>query len=203
MEEPFLIVGLGNPGREYAETRHNIGFMASDRLAALWGAGWNLETKFQSRLAKAAVEGKRLLLSQPQTYMNASGEAVAAIANFHRVPPARVLVLVDDADLPLGEVRMRPGGSAGGHHGIESVIRHLGTNDFPRLRMGIGRGARGAREITGFVLAPFSPAEKTVVDLVVDRAARQVEIWVRDGIQQAMNRFNGAVESPGEAKDTE
>jgi len=203
VEEPCLIVGLGNPGREYAETRHNIGFMACDRLARLWETGWSSESKFQARLAKAALGGKRVLLCLPTTFMNASGDAVAAIVNFHRVPPARVLILVDDADLPLGQVRMRPGGGAGGHHGVESVLGRLGTTDFPRIRMGIGRGARGRREITGFVLEPFGSGEKEIVARVLDRVGSQVETWVREGIQQAMNRFNGTVEVPGQAKDTE
>jgi len=202
MEEPFLIVGLGNPGREYAATRHNIGFMLCDRLAQDWRVGWNSEKKFQAQLGRAAVGGKQVLLCRPMTFMNLSGEAVGGIASFYRVPPDRVLVLSDDADLPLGQLRMRPGGGPGGHHGLESVRNHLGTDSFPRLRMGIGRRAEGQREIAGYVLAPFGPEEKAVVEKVLQRAAQQVETWFREGIQPAMNKFNGAIDCSGEAKET-
>ena len=201
MEEQFLIVGLGNPGREYAATRHNIGFMLCDRLASRWRAGWNTEKKFQAQVAKTAVDGKQLLLCEPRTFMNLSGEAVGAVAKFYRILPARVLVLVDDADLPLGQLRMRAGGSSGGHHGLESVSQHLGTDDFPRLRMGIGRGGDGGREIAGFVLAPFKPEERLVVDKVLERAGQQVKSWFLEGVQKAMNRFNGAVEGSEQAKE--
>jgi len=127
MENLYLIVGLGNPGADYAQTRHNAGFLLVERLAEQWRANWELERKFHSRIAKAERDGRRVLLVQPQTFMNLSGEAVGAISGFYRVPPAQVLVAVDDADLPLGEIRLRPGGSSGGHHGLESVEQHLAT----------------------------------------------------------------------------
>lgn len=202
MEEPFLIVGLGNPGREYAATRHNIGFMLCDRLAETWRAGWQPEKKCQARLARATVAGKQLLLCEPLTFMNLSGEAVNAAARYYHVPPDRVLVLSDDADLPLGQLRMRVGGGPGGHHGLESVKHHLGTAAFPRLRMGIGRRDESQREIAGYVLAPFSAEEKVVVQKVLERAVQQVDAWFREGIQHAMNKFNGAIECSGEAKET-
>jgi len=125
--------------------------------------------------------------------MNASGEAVGSIATFYQVPPAQVLVVVDDADLPFGEIRMRPGGSSGGHHGLESVEQHLATREYPRLRVGIGREADGVREITGYVLADFGRADKELLDKVLARACDQVECWLDEGIQAAMNRFNGKV----------
>src|SRR3984957_18164330 len=156
MENLRLIVGLGNPGAKYARTRHNIGFQLMDRLAEKWCASWNAEKKFQANVARAARDKSQVILAQPLTFMNASGEAVAVLAGFYRVSPERTLVAVDDADLPLGEIRLRASGSSGGHHGLESIEQHLGTRGFARLRMGIGRTADGRREITGHVLAPFS-----------------------------------------------
>jgi PTH1 family peptidyl-tRNA hydrolase len=177
--------------------------MLCDHLAVEWRAGWNLEKKFQARLARTTVSGKRMVLCRPETFMNLSGEAAGAVASFYRIPPERVLILSDDADLPLGQLRMRPGGGPGGHHGIESIRDHLGTEAFPRLRMGIGRRSGDGREIAGYVLAPFAPEEKSVVERVLERAGRQVGVWFLEGIQPAMNRFNGAVEGSGQTKETE
>jgi PTH1 family peptidyl-tRNA hydrolase len=133
------------------------------------------------------------MLCEPQTFMNASGEAVQAVVGFYDVLPERVLVVVDDADLPLGSLRLRPGGSPGGHHGLESIEEHLGTREYPRLRVGIGR-QEGAREITGHVLSRFSSTESKLADKVLTVAASQAETWVVAGIQKAMNQFNGVVE---------
>lgn len=198
-----LIVGLGNPGAKYARTRHNIGFQLVERLAAQWRAGWNAEKKFQASVARVTRNGSQVILARPQTFMNASGEAVAALAGFYRVTPGATLVAVDDADLPLGELRLRPGGSSGGHHGLESIEQHLGTRKFARLRIGIGRAADGRREITGYVLAPFSAEETALVEAVLTAAAGQAECWLDDGIEKAMNRFNGAVKAPGNKGKTE
>ena len=154
MENLHLIVGLGNPGAEYAKTRHNAGFSLVEKLAARWKADWPNERKFNARVARAERNGVRVLLCQPQTFMNVSGEAVGAVMNFYQLPPHRLLVAVDDADLPLGEIRLRAGGSSGGHHGLESVEQHLATREFARLRLGIGR-QDGAREITDHVLDRF------------------------------------------------
>src|SRR5262247_216822 len=126
MENLRLIVGLGNPGSQYRRTRHNVGFIVAELLAERWKASWSLEKRFNARLARAECEGHRVLLCQPQTFMNASGEAVQAVAGFYSIEPDRVLVVVDDADLPLGSLRMRPSGSPGGHHGLESIEQHLG-----------------------------------------------------------------------------
>jgi peptidyl-tRNA hydrolase, PTH1 family len=200
MENLRLIVGLGNPGAEYAQTRHNAGFTLVERLAQRWQAGWTNERKFNARVARAEREGVRVLLCQPQTFMNLSGEAVGALASFYRVAlPSGLLVVVDDADLPLGEIRLRAGGGSGGHHGLESIEQHLGTNEFARLRLGIGRAA-GAREITDHVLGRFDAAEAGLMEKVLGRAADQVECWLAAGVEKAMNQFNGVIDSANEEK---
>jgi len=192
MENLYLIVGLGNPGADYARTRHNAGFLVADRLAERWRTGWTYEKKFNVRLAWAQRNDRRVLLCEPQTYMNSSGEAVGAVVAFYRVPFSALLVVVDDADLPLGELRLRPGGGSGGHHGLESVEQHLGTREYARLRVGIGRQS-GAREITGYVLGRFSSTEAALADKVLTVASDQAETWLEAGIQKAMSQFNGVV----------
>lgn len=201
MEKWCLIVGLGNPGAEYAQTRHNAGFLLVERLAEQWRARWELERKFQSRVARTEREGWRVLLVQPQTFMNLSGEAVSAVSGFYRVPPAQVLVAVDDADLPLGEIRLRPGGSSGGHHGLESVEQHFATREYPRLRIGIGRRDETVREITGHVLGKFGADERELFAQVLAQAGDQVGCWLAAGIQKAMSQFNGPVKSRPQQKD--
>jgi len=195
MENLHFIVGLGNPGAEYAKTRHNAGFLLVEKLAERWWGNWALEKKFNARIAKAVCGESRLVLCEPQTYMNSSGEAVAAVTQFYRVELNRLMVAVDDADLPLGEIRLRERGSSGGHHGLESIEKHLGTREFARLRIGIGRTS-GAREITNFVLGKFAPDEMKLAEKVLTAAADQAECWLTAGIQKAMNQFNGAVEGP-------
>jgi PTH1 family peptidyl-tRNA hydrolase len=190
-----LVVGLGNPGGDYARTRHNAGFLVVERLAARWQAEWSYEKKFNARLARYDLEEGRVWLAQPQTYMNSSGEAVAALSAFYRISLARLLIVVDDADLPLGQLRLRPGGSSGGHHGLESVEQYLGTRDYARLRVGIGRH-EGDREITGYVLGRFSSTEAPLIDKVLTVASDQVQCWLDAGIQKAMSQFNGAVSGP-------
>jgi peptidyl-tRNA hydrolase, PTH1 family len=199
MENLYLIVGLGNPGAEYARTRHNAGFAVVQRLAERWHASWSYEKKFQAQLARAEHETGRVLLCQPQNYMNASGEAVGAVKEFYRVALTRLLVVVDDADLPLGHLRLRPGGSSGGHHGLESIEQHLGTREYPRLRVGIGR-LPGAREITGHVLGRFGSTEAALADKVFRTAADQVDTWLTAGIQKAMSQFNGVLDDPAEER---
>lgn len=192
MEPWHLIVGLGNPGAEYAKTRHNAGFMLADLLAQRWSGQWKSEKRFQARLAKVEPEKRSVLLCEPQTYMNASGEAVGALVKFYQLPPANLLVAVDDADLPLGEIRLRPAGSSGGHHGLESIEGHLGTREFARLRLGIGR-TDARREITGHVLGRLNTGEMAALETVLTRAADQVECWLAHGLQKAMSQFNGVV----------
>ncbi len=197
MEPLHLIVGLGNPGAEYAKTRHNAGFLLVEKLAARWKSEWAHERRFAARVAKCAVNGRKVLLCEPQTFMNLSGEAVGGVTKFYQLPLTQLVVAVDDADLPFGEIRLRPGGSSGGHHGLESIEQHLGTREFARLRIGIGR-KNSVRQITGHVLGRFDPAESTVLEQVLERAAGQLQCWLDAGIQKAMSQFNGAVSPKNE-----
>ena len=199
MEPLHLIVGLGNPGAEYAQTRHNAGFLLVKKLAARWKTDWSNERKFDARMARAEQNGRRVLLCQPQTFMNLSGETVGALVDFYQLPLGRILVAVDDADLPLGEIRLRAGGSSGGHHGLESIEQHLASREFARLRIGIGR-QDGAREITNFVLGKFDQAGTVLLEKVLDRASNQAETWLEAGIERAMSLFNGVVDSKNEEK---
>ena len=191
MENWYLIVGLGNPGRLYARTRHNAGFMVVDRLAERWKTGWTAEKRFNARLARVEREGKKVVLCRPETFMNASGEAVGGLVNFQKIQAGQVLVVVDDADLALGDLRLRGGGSSGGHHGLESVEQHLGTRQYARQRVGIGRDDPAARQISGYVLSPFRAAERELLEKVLQKACEQIECWLSAGVAQAMNRFNG------------
>jgi PTH1 family peptidyl-tRNA hydrolase len=193
MENLRLIVGLGNPGRAYARTRHNAGFMAVEELARRWSGDWSSEKQFQARCARVDREGARFLLCLPETYMNSSGEAVTAVARYYDVSPDRILLVVDDADLKFGTIRLRPEGSSGGHHGLDSVTRHLGTDKYARLRVGIGRQSEGARQIVDYVLSAFGPAEVELLEKVLGRACDQIECWWREGTAVAMNRFNGSI----------
>lgn len=191
----YLIVGLGNPGREYEGTRHNVGFALVERLARDWRADWELKKKFNARVAQVDRDGRRMVLCEPQTYMNLSGEAVAAVGDYYKLSPKQILILVDDADLPLGTIRLRPDGSSGGHHGLESIEQHLGTRSYARLKIGIGRRAADGRQISGYVLGRFAGDEKKMVEQVLERASQQVECWLNAGVQEAMNKFNGAVQT--------
>ena len=195
MESLHLIVGLGNPGAEYARSRHNAGFLVLEEWARRALADWNLEKRFNARIAKVERDGRRILFAEPQTFMNASGEAARALVDFYQVSISQLLVIADDADLPLGEIRLRPKGSSGGHHGLESIEQHLGSRNFARLKVGIGRTRDGRREITNYVLGKFGAEEKALLEKVLQRAADQAECWVANGIEKAMNRFNGVVDS--------
>jgi PTH1 family peptidyl-tRNA hydrolase len=196
VDNVHLIVGLGNPGSKYAQTRHNAGFMVLEHLAERRRAVWKAEDKFQARLARAEWEGRQLILCQPQTYMNLSGVAVQGVTAYFKIPASELVVVVDDADLPLGTVRMRPGGSSGGHHGLESIEQHLGTRDYARVRVGIGRRPDAAREITDYVLSRFDKAEIPLLKASVERACNQLECWLEAGVNKAMNEFNGVVPTP-------
>jgi peptidyl-tRNA hydrolase, PTH1 family len=199
MEPLHLIVGLGNPGAAYAKTRHNAGFLLVEKLAAQWKCDWANERKFQARIAKAERGGKKVLLCEPQTFMNLSGETVGALKDFYQLPQRQILVTVDDADLPFGEIRLRASGSSGGHHGLESIEQHLASREFMRLRIGIGR-QDGAREITNYVLGKFDPGENELLEKVLERATGQIECWLDAGIEKAMSQFNGVVDSTNEKK---
>lgn len=196
MDEWRIVVGLGNPGDRYAATRHNAGFLGLDRLALKLGADWSSEDRFGSLIARSRVDACRVMLCKPQTYMNASGGAVAAVTRFHRTSLEHLLVVVDDADLEIGVLRLRPKGSSGGHHGLESIQTHLGTSDFARQRIGIGRRDARQREISGHVLGRFGEDEWPVMSAVLDRAVQQIECWLRLGIEKAMNQYNGTVQPP-------
>ncbi len=165
----------------------------ADRLAERWKCDWRTEKRFKAEVSGTDFEGKRFWLVKPLTYMNASGEAVAATAHFYRAPAENVLILVDDADLALGTIRMRPSGSSGGHHGLESVEKHLGTSAYPRLRLGIARPSQGVRDIAGYVLSRFAAEDRKVWDKVAERASLQVEKWAAEGAAKAMNLYNGSV----------
>lgn len=193
MTLPLLIAGLGNPGAEYARTRHNAGFMLAEELGEEWGVEWREAPRFEALLARATRRGRTVWLARPLTFMNASGEAVGALARYYRVPAEGTLAVVDDADLPLGTIRLRPDGSSGGHHGLESVETHLGTRAYPRLRLGIGRKDPATREITGHVLGRFAGDETEVFGRVLRQAVAQMNCWIDEGIEKAMARYNGAV----------
>ena len=199
MENIFLIVGLGNPGAEYAKTRHNAGFLLVEKLAEQWKSNWANERKFVSRVAKAERNGQKVLLCEPQTFMNLSGKSVGALVNFYQLPLVKILVAVDDADLPFGEIRLRKSGSSGGHHGLESIEQHLASREFARLRIGIGR-KDSSRQIANYVLGKFDSSENELLKKVLERAANQVETWLTSGIEKAMSQFNGVVDSTNEEK---
>lgn len=192
MEQWHLIVGLGNPGADYIKTRHNAGFMVVEKLAGRWKADWSAAKKFHSRIARVERGGRRVLLCQPQTFMNGSGEAVGALVDFYQVPLSQLTVVLDDADLPLGEIRLRQRGGSGGHHGLESIEQHLASREYARQRIGIGR-KDGAREITDHVLGRFNATEAKLMEKVLTAAADQLECWLDAGIQKAMNQFNGVI----------
>ena len=186
----MLIVGLGNPGREYAGNRHNVGFDCVDLLAEKHGIALS-RSQHKARLGTGQVAGRRAILAEPQTYVNSSGEAVGAVARYYKVAPEDVLVIYDDLDLPQGTIRLRPGGSSGGHNGIKSIIEHLGTQAFPRVRIGIGRPP-GRMEPKDYVLQDFSAAEREGMAEVYDRVVDAVETFIREGIREAMNRYNAS-----------
>jgi PTH1 family peptidyl-tRNA hydrolase len=179
-----LIVGLGNPGREYVDTRHNIGFMIADRLAARHEAGWRTEKRWQAEIARAGESW----ICKPQTYMNLSGQAVAAVAGFYKIAADSILVILDDFALPLGKLRFRSTGSAGGHNGLQSVIDHFGTQSVPRLRVGIG--AAEMPNAIDHVLGRFRSEEKGLVAETLEHATAAVECAQGQGIAVAMNTFN-------------
>jgi PTH1 family peptidyl-tRNA hydrolase len=185
-----MIVGLGNPGKKYAHTRHNVGFDVLDALAVRGRATFRRSWRFPVQLGEIEAGGEKLLLVKPQTYMNRSGEAVAALGRKKGVAPADVIVVVDDVELDCGQLRIRRSGSAGKHNGLQSVIDHLGTNEFARLRVGVGRVPAGQSRID-YVLSRFRPEEQSAMRDAVARGADAVLSVVEDGLETAMNRFNG------------
>ena len=183
----LLVVGLGNPGREYAETRHNVGWMVVDELARRHGGSW--KGKFNGRIAEVRIDGHRVALLKPETFMNESGRSVGAAARFYKVEPDAVLVVHDEIDLEPGRLQARRGGGLAGHNGLRSIAAHLGTQDFLRLRVGVGRPGRGdPRPAADHVLSPFTPEED--VDTLVERAADAVETLDAEGLEQAQAKYN-------------
>jgi PTH1 family peptidyl-tRNA hydrolase len=183
----LLVAGLGNPGREYAETRHNVGFMVADELALRHRGSWR--AKFSGDLAEVRLGELRLAVLKPQTYMNESGRSVGAAVRFFKVQPESLLVVHDEVDLEPGRLQARLGGGLAGHNGLRSLAQHLGTPEFARLRIGVGRPERGdPRPVADFVLSPFPP--EVDVEGLVARAADAVETVAREGVEEAQNRFN-------------
>ena len=183
----LLVAGLGNPGREYAETRHNVGWMVVDELARRNDASW--KTKFGGKLAEVRIDGARVALLKPETYMNESGRPIRTAAKFFKTPVAGVLVVHDDVDLEEGRLQARPGGGLAGHNGLRSIAHELGSQEFLRLRVGVGRPGRGdRRSVADFVLSRFAP--ETDLEALVGRAADAVETVVREGVEVAQQRFN-------------
>lgn len=189
MAERYLIVGLGNPGFKYANTRHNIGFRCVDALAERHGLSFDRK-QGKALVASGTIAGQPVLLIKPQTYMNLSGDAVSAVANFYRITPDRLLVIFDDLDLPVGTVRIRKSGGAGGHKGMISIIERLGTQEFSRIRVGIGRPP-GRMDPADYVLLPFHEGDESIlVAETIDRVVQAVQSWLTDGIEITMNRHN-------------
>jgi PTH1 family peptidyl-tRNA hydrolase len=201
MDAIFLIVGLGNPGREYASTRHNIGFRIADRLAH------ELNVKFSRQQNNAFVAsgmrgGAKLVLAKPQTFMNLSGQAVSGLTRFYKVPPEGLLVCCDDIDLPFGAIRLRASGGSAGQRGMQSILDALGTKDVPRLRFGVGRPP-GRMDAADYVLHDFDAAEEEIVPGVVDTAVQAALTFVENGLNEAMNRFNSTPSESSSGGDSE
>ncbi|MHB1296132.1 MAG: aminoacyl-tRNA hydrolase [Anaerolineae bacterium] len=186
-EASYLIVGLGNPGREYAKTRHNVGFQCVDALAEAHQIALG-KKRFCAVFGEGRIGEHRVILARPLTFMNESGRAVGPLAHWYKIPPTQVLVIHDDLDLPLGRIRLRPGGSSGGHRGVASVIETLGTGDFPRLRIGIGRPELG--DPVDYVLGAPSKDQEPVMRAALDRVLEIVPYYLDQGVQQAMNAYN-------------
>ena len=185
----WLLVCLGNPGREYANTRHNIGFLAADALEKRCGVKIN-KLKYRALTGEVRLGSQRVLVLKPQTYMNLSGEAVKLAGGFYKIPPEHVLVISDDVALPLGKLRIRAGGSAGGHNGLKNIIAHLGTDQFPRIRVGVGAPAHPDHEMVDWVIGNFTPQERKTVDAAVEKALDAAECLIEKGVQEAQNRYN-------------
>lgn len=184
-----MIVGLGNPGKEYASHRHNAGFRVVDALARSHGLFFRRRRGVKATVAEGSIQGRRAILAKPQTFMNASGQAVGSLSRTFRVKPQQILVVYDDLDLPLGRLRLRAEGSSGGHKGMKSIIDSLGTQDFPRLRVGIGRPP-GAMDPMDYVLQPFDRGERLLVAQTLNEAVATIECWLAEGIVAAMDQFN-------------
>ena len=187
-----LIVGLGNPGPQYKNSRHNCGFMVLERLSLRWGIPLRLKSEFRGNYGEGSVAGSKLRLLLPETFMNLSGQSVRAVVDWYKLDPEQVLVVYDDMDLPLGKLRLRGNGTAGGHNGIKSMIQHLGTDKIPRLRVGVGhpRQQEKSKEVVQHVLGSFTPTEKPCLEKVLEASADAVDMVLQKDLATAMNRFN-------------
>lgn len=196
MPEMYLIVGLGNPGSRYENTRHNVGFRVVEKLAEKHGLSFG-KTEQHALTASGTLLNKRVLLAKPMTYMNLSGDAVQPLVSFYKIPLDRVLIVADDIDLPLGTLRLRKAGSSGGQNGLKHILQRLGTQDIARARFGVGRPS-GHKNAADHVLAPFRGDDEILAAEVRDRAVQAVESWLTDGIELTMSRFNGSIEDKPE-----
>jgi len=185
----WLLVCLGNPGKQYENTRHNIGFMTADALEKKSGVKVN-KLRFRALTGEMTIGGERVLVLKPQTYMNLSGEAVKLAGGFYKIPPERVLVISDDVSLPLGKLRIRGSGSAGGHNGLKNIIAHLGTDQFPRIKVGVGAPQHPEHEMVDWVIGNFTPAEKKVVEEAVQKVMDAAACLIEKGVNEAQNKFN-------------
>lgn len=185
-----LVVGLGNPGIKYAMTRHNVGFFVIDRLSEQWQMPTKTHHKWNAEIAEGRIRGEKVVLFKPQTYMNRSGEAVRPVVEYFNIDLDDIVVIYDDLDLPPGKIRLRLKGSAGGHNGMRSVIHHVGSETFKRIRVGIGRPVP-PMSVTDYVLTSFAKEEEADVAEAVDRAVASVNCWIDSGFLAAMNRYNG------------
>jgi PTH1 family peptidyl-tRNA hydrolase len=190
-----LIVGLGNPGAKYKDTRHNVGFEVAARLAKKFGTA-SPRAKFQGETVEAGVGGHKALLLTPLTFMNASGGSVLEARDFFKIESDNILVVCDDFALPLAKLRLRGKGSSGGQNGLDDILRRLGTNEIPRLRIGVGPLPLG-RDAAGFVLGKFTKDEQPEIAYAIDRAAEAVEVWIREGLPTAMSRYNAGEQDTG------
>ncbi len=185
----WLLVCLGNPGKQYENTRHNIGFMAADLLSDREGVKFN-KLRYRALTGEVGLGGARVLVIKPQTYMNLSGEAVKLAGGFYKIPPQRVLVISDDVSLPLGKLRIRASGSAGGHNGLKNIIAHLGTDAFPRIKVGVGAPAHPEHEMVDWVIGNFTGEEKKVVRQALEKVLDAAACVIEKGVGEAQNRFN-------------
>ncbi len=191
--ERHLLVGLGNPGREYRFNRHNVGFMLLDKLVEKHKLLGFTKRQGKALITTGTINGAPVVLAKPQTFMNLSGEAVSPLVRFYQTPLERVLIGFDEIDLPLGTLRLRPEGGSAGHNGLKSIIAQLGTEKFPRLRLGVGRPS-GTKAAAGYVLKDFRGEDLEVITVALDRAVEAVETYLRDGLVTAMNRYNGTID---------
>jgi PTH1 family peptidyl-tRNA hydrolase len=189
MSDIFLITGLGNPGREYRQNRHNVGFMLVDTLAVRMNLSFS-RLQFRSLVTSGEYAGNKIILAKPQTFMNLSGQAISSLLKFYKLPLTNLIVANDDLDLPTGTIRIRPSGGSGGQKGIESIIQYLGTQEFPRLRLGIGRPP-GQMDAADYVLQDFSKVETSIIAEMLERAGEAFFLYIKDGLNAAMTKYNG------------